>query len=123
MKFSLAAAATLLLLPLSALASPVAAPVNAPVSVSSDSLAAAPVPVDDEKSAADLDGRAPATLTAPVGPRTSWAIRDCTIVNVSTYANCRSGPGTNYPITRTVTKGTEYPFDCYKRGTCVNGNW
>lgn len=101
MKFSLAAAATLLLLPLSALASPVAGPV------------AAPAPVDDEMS----------TPTQPRAPVTSYFATTCKIVNVSSYANCRTGPGTSYPTKFTVTGGSSYSFDCYKRGTCVDGNW
>ena len=113
MKFSLAAATTLFLLPLGALASPVAAPVAAPVPVSGDSLAAAPAPVDDEMS----------TPTQPRAPVVTYFSTTCKIVNVSTYANCRTGPGTNYPTKFTVAGGSSYSFDCYKRGTCVDGNW
>jgi hypothetical protein len=95
MKFSLAAASTLLLLPLGALASPVAA--------ASDSLSP--------------------TRTGALGPRTSYFHPMCKIVNVNTYANCRSGPGTNYPTKYYPKKGVAYEFSCYKRGTCVSGNW
>lgn len=52
------------------------------------------------------------------------AIR-CKVVNVKpgTKANCRSGPGTDYPVAFQVDAGSEYLFSCYKKGTCVDDNW
>lgn len=99
MKFSLAAATTLLLLPLGAFASPT--PDNA-----------APVSVPDEL---QLEARAPGEIFK----------RNvvCKITGSSSTVNCRSGPGTGYSVIATVKKGSYYSFGCYKKGTCVSGNW
>ena len=99
MKFSLAAATTLLLLPLGALASPT--PDNE-----------MPVSVPDEL---ELEARTPGEIFK----------RNvvCKITGSSSTVNCRSGPGTGYSVTATVRKGSSYSFACYKKGTCVSGNW
>lgn len=47
----------------------------------------------------------------------------CTIINVSTVVACRTGPGTNYPVYAYLPPGDVWPFRCYKRGECINGNW
>lgn len=47
----------------------------------------------------------------------------CSIVNVSTYVNCRTGPGTKYKAIATAHKGDKYYFFCYKKGECIEGNW
>ncbi|KFY74416.1 hypothetical protein V499_05555 [Pseudogymnoascus sp. VKM F-103] len=94
----------LLLFPLT-LASPVA------VSVSeADSISNAPIP--------DITPRDSVTT---VFDRASGA--DCKIINVSSYVNCRSGPGTQYPVVYQLPTGVKIHFDCYKRGECINGNW
>lgn len=47
----------------------------------------------------------------------------CSIVNVSSYVNCRSGPGTEYSVVETGTEGTEFWFGCYTDGECIEDNW
>jgi uncharacterized membrane protein len=49
----------------------------------------------------------------------------CKVINVKpgTQANCRTGPGTDYPVALRVDADSEYLFSCYKKGTCVDGNW
>lgn len=109
MKFSAIVAS---LLPLSGvLASPVAEP--GPVGIVRDEHAIGTEPRSVDQSEADFMGR---DLFAR-------STRKCKIVNVSNRAFCRSGPGTNYPIKYSVYKGQEYEFDCYKVGTCHEGNW
>ncbi|KFZ21638.1 hypothetical protein V502_02917 [Pseudogymnoascus sp. VKM F-4520 (FW-2644)] len=101
MKFSLAAAATLLLLPLGTLASPVAAPDNGmPVSTPDELLEAR------DASPSEIFKR---NVT-------------CKITGSSKTVNCRSGPGTGYKVIASVSKGSYYSFGCYKKGSCVNGN-
>ena len=55
------------------------------------------------------------------------AVQVCEIVGGSSRVNCRSGPGTNYGVVRSLTRGETYAFSCVKRGECVviNGasNW
>ncbi|KAJ6071004.1 hypothetical protein N7467_012323 [Penicillium canescens] len=47
----------------------------------------------------------------------------CKIVNSSSdKVNCRSGPGTSYPVVAYVFPGTTYTFNCYKSGDCYEGN-
>ncbi|KFX94381.1 hypothetical protein O988_06337 [Pseudogymnoascus sp. VKM F-3808] len=46
----------------------------------------------------------------------------CTIINVSTVVACRTGPGTNYPVYAYLPPKDVWPFRCYKRGECINGN-
>ncbi|PLB40977.1 uncharacterized protein BDW47DRAFT_100280 [Aspergillus candidus] len=46
----------------------------------------------------------------------------CKIINVSKYANCRSGPGTNYEVRHRAPVGQSYNFVCYKKGECYQGN-
>lgn len=102
MKFSFAAAATLLLLPLGTLASPVAAADNSvPVSVPEELLEAR------DASPNELFKRNVL----------------CKITGSSKTVNCRSGPGTGYKVIASVKKGSYYSFGCYKKGSCVNGNW
>ena len=48
---------------------------------------------------------------------------NCKIINVSKYANCRSGPGTKDEVRHRATAGSTYLFDCYKKGECYQGNW
>ena len=52
------------------------------------------------------------------------AIR-CKVANITpgTTANCRTGPGTDYPVAKKVDAGSEHLFSCYKKGECVDGNW
>lgn len=47
----------------------------------------------------------------------------CEIINVSTYVNCRSGPGTSYSAEYELYGGYTWDFTCYEVGTCVEGNW
>ncbi|KAH6715626.1 hypothetical protein DL95DRAFT_511923 [Leptodontidium sp. 2 PMI_412] len=47
---------------------------------------------------------------------------NCYIVNASTTVNCRSGPGTSYPIVGSVKQGVLYTFQCYLPGTCYENN-
>ncbi|KAH7150644.1 hypothetical protein DER46DRAFT_398826 [Fusarium sp. MPI-SDFR-AT-0072] len=108
MKFS---AVIALLLPLSSiLASPVAD--SGPIGIIRDEHITGTEPLSVDQSEADLVGR---DLFAR-------STRKCKIVNVSNRAFCRSGPGTNYLIKYSVYKGQEYKFDCYKKGTCYEGN-
>lgn len=55
------------------------------------------------------------------------ATRVCTIVGGSATVNCRSGPGTQYGVTDTVYRGSDYYFTCVKTGECIiiggNQNW
>ncbi|KFX92070.1 hypothetical protein O988_07437 [Pseudogymnoascus sp. VKM F-3808] len=46
----------------------------------------------------------------------------CQTINVSTYVNCRAGPGTGYKSIMEVPKGSAATYKCYKRGECINGN-
>ena len=101
MKFTLSA--TLFFLPLAIFASPVP---------ETDSPAPAVAP-DQFTSDADLDTRA-IFARAP---------QNCKITNASGTVNCRSGPGTGYRVTHLPDVGTTYRFQCYKTGTCHNGNW
>lgn len=48
--------------------------------------------------------------------------QSCRITGNDGPVNCRSGPGTNYSVRRTLTPGVKYTFNCYKRGTNTFGN-
>ena len=50
--------------------------------------------------------------------------RNCMIVNQPSISvvNCRSGPGTNYPVIATLLVGETYPFKCRKVGQCLDNN-
>ncbi|KAH6619093.1 hypothetical protein B0J18DRAFT_433215 [Chaetomium sp. MPI-SDFR-AT-0129] len=43
---------------------------------------------------------------------------ECAIVDTSA-TNCRTGPGTKYPVVTQLTKGTIGSFSCVKTGECV----
>ncbi|KFZ05925.1 hypothetical protein V501_07899 [Pseudogymnoascus sp. VKM F-4519 (FW-2642)] len=101
MKFS-ATTLAILLLPIVSLASPVATSSDA---VTSDENP--PIFVSEKRSEGDIFERAATT---------------CSIVNVSSTVNCRSGPGTSYPVVGQTFNGEKFVFTCYKRGTCVSGN-
>ena len=49
----------------------------------------------------------------------------CKVVNVDagSSANCRTGPGTKYPVAIKVDADSKHPFSCYEKGECVDGNW
>ncbi|KAL2834778.1 hypothetical protein BJY01DRAFT_252858 [Aspergillus pseudoustus] len=48
----------------------------------------------------------------------------CKIVNSSSSSvKCRKGPGFSYGVEAYVIPGHSYAFDCYKKGSCYNGNW
>jgi hypothetical protein len=47
----------------------------------------------------------------------------CSIVNVSNYVNCRSGPSTSHKVVATAHEGDHYYFFCYEEGECIEGNW
>lgn len=49
----------------------------------------------------------------------------CKVVNVNagSSANCRTGPGTKYPVAIKVDADSKHPFSCYEKGECVDGNW
>lgn len=119
MKFSAVAAATtsLILLPLGVLASPVPEPAPVALSEGIEARGEAPAPISIE----DHEGRSDAGLeTRDIFARAkAW----CKVVNVDDHANCRSGPGTNYPTKFWAVKNVNYAFACYKKGTCVDGNW
>ncbi|KFY71543.1 hypothetical protein V499_08262 [Pseudogymnoascus sp. VKM F-103] len=66
-----------------------------------------PIFVSEKRSEGDIFERAATT---------------CSIVNVSSTVNCRSGPGTSYPVVGQTFNGEKFVFKCYKRGTCVSGN-
>jgi len=104
MKFT--AATVLFLLPLSILASPASgpAPKAVPPTTQTD--------VPEEVSGGDVEVR----------DLFRRSTQYCQIVNVNSYANCRSGPGTSYPVTHWAYKGVSYAFACYKPGDCYNGN-
>ncbi|OBT85954.1 hypothetical protein VE02_04802 [Pseudogymnoascus sp. 03VT05] len=92
----------ILLLPSVSLASPVA--------TSSDAVTSDETPalfVSEKRSEGEIFERA-ATV--------------CSIVNVSSTVNCRSGPGTSYPVVGHTWNGEQFVFTCYKRGTCVSDN-
>ena len=97
-----------LLLPLAVLAAPsvVAAPV--PAVKAAAQKAASPVSRDTSPEAIGLAKRTDV---------------NCYIVNASSTVNCRSGPGTNYPVVGYVVEGGYYTFQCYLPGTCYEGNW
>jgi uncharacterized protein YgiM (DUF1202 family) len=99
MKFS-AATLAVFLLPILSIASPVAE-----VSASEEGPIAL---VSEERSEDELFKRAD---------------QYCSIINVSTTVNCRSGPGSSYPVTHYAKNGEKFYYTCYKKGTCVNGNW
>lgn len=86
--------ATILLLPFAAIAAP------APASAESRSVARSGEEIFDKR-----------------------AVELCSIINVSTYVNCRSGPGTSYSVVTTLNEGEEWYYSCYEPGTCVDGNW
>jgi hypothetical protein len=115
MKFTIAAAASLLLLPLGAFASPVA----------EDGLEAreAAVPVEAREFAVPVEATADDEVNPLLG-RDLFARADviCRIVNTSDHANCRSGPGFDYPVTHLPGTGVDYHFRCYKTGDCYNNN-
>ncbi|KAL3484778.1 hypothetical protein BJX62DRAFT_243614 [Aspergillus germanicus] len=46
----------------------------------------------------------------------------CSIINVSSYVNCRDGPGTANKIIATAHNGDKYKFSCFAKGECINGN-
>ncbi|KAL3461797.1 hypothetical protein BJX64DRAFT_288979 [Aspergillus heterothallicus] len=47
----------------------------------------------------------------------------CKIVNTSSsHVKCRKGPGFSYGTEAWVLPGHSYAFDCYKSGSCYNGN-
>ncbi|KAL2816705.1 hypothetical protein BJX63DRAFT_430088 [Aspergillus granulosus] len=47
----------------------------------------------------------------------------CKIVNSSSSrVKCRKGPGFSYGVEAYVIPGRSYAFDCYKSGSCYNGN-
>lgn len=62
--------------------------------------------------------------TSPVDARDLFkrATQYCRIIGNDGPVNCRSGPGTNYPVRYTMAVGNGYYFTCYKRGTNVGGN-
>jgi hypothetical protein len=47
----------------------------------------------------------------------------CSIINVSSYVNCRDGPGTANKIIATARNGDKYKFSWFAKGECINGNW
>ncbi|OBT61628.1 hypothetical protein VE03_08838, partial [Pseudogymnoascus sp. 23342-1-I1] len=96
---------TFLILPLLALSSPVSV---------SEADAVSDAPVFDPR---EQSGVVDATT---LFNRASGA--DCKIINVNSYVNCRSGPGTQYPVVYKLPTGVKIHFDCYKRGECVGGN-
>ncbi|KFX92838.1 hypothetical protein V495_03398 [Pseudogymnoascus sp. VKM F-4514 (FW-929)] len=103
MKFS-ATALAIFLLPIVSLASPVPEPIaEGAVAMVSDE----GIDFSEKRSDGEIFSRAN-TL--------------CSIINVSTTVNCRTGPGTSYPAPYYATNGQTFVFSCYKRGTCVSGN-
>lgn len=123
MKFSVVAAATasLILTPLRVLASPVpdAAPVAVPEGIKARRELPVPPSVKDNQGQSDAD-----LQTRELFDRNPLQYKAlCKIVNVQDHAYCRSGPGTNYPVEYWPQKGHEYAFACYKKGTCIDGNW
>ncbi|KFY18938.1 hypothetical protein V493_08242 [Pseudogymnoascus sp. VKM F-4281 (FW-2241)] len=43
-------------------------------------------------------------------------------VNAGSSANCRTGPGTEYPVVKKVDGDSKHLFSCYKKGECIDGN-
>ncbi|KAL8821333.1 MAG: hypothetical protein Q9223_000598 [Gallowayella weberi] len=62
--------------------------------------------------------------TSPVDSRDllKRSTQYCRIIGNDGPVNCRSGPGTNYPVRYTMAPGGGYYFTCYKTGTTVGGN-
>lgn len=120
MKF-LGISASLLLLPLSTLASPVAEPGMGAIPEGIQAREAvpleAPTPAGEhkEQSRAELAGR---DLFAR-------AVVYCLIINVKAtgYADCHSGPDGSYPVTYRANRDVRYSFNCSRIGSCVDGTW
>ncbi|KAH6983900.1 hypothetical protein EDB80DRAFT_247824 [Ilyonectria destructans] len=83
-------------------------------------LMAAPV---DDGGDVSMEGAEPApgtTAARDVGDEIlKRSTRVCTIVGGSATVNCRSGPGTQYGVTDTVYRGSDYVFTCVKTGECI----
>jgi len=96
------------LLPLAALAAPVAD--AEPV--------AEPMPEPVEVAEPDVPG------TSAVDSRDvlKRATEYCYIIGNDGNVACRSGPGTGYPVVVRMVPGNGYYFTCYKTGTVVGGN-
>lgn len=62
--------------------------------------------------------------SSPVDARDLFkrATQYCKIIGNDGPVNCRSGPGTSYPVQYTFAPGNSYYFTCYKSGTNVGGN-
>lgn len=64
---------------------------------------------------------AKAKPTTPDDARDGYVLypgTECAIVDASA-TNCRTGPGTKYPVVTSLTKGTIGSFSCVKTGECV----
>lgn len=102
------------LLPIMALAIPLAD--ASPVAVGE----ANPAPAPDAILVAEPD----VPPSSPVDARDLFkrATQYCKIIGNDGPVNCRSGPGTSYPVQYTFAPGGSYYFTCYKTGTNVGGN-
>ena len=102
------------ILPMIALAAPVAD--ASPVAVGE----ADAMPIAEPVDVAEPD----VPPTSPVDARDllKRSTQYCRIIGNDGPVNCRSGPGTGYPVRYTMAPGGGYYFTCYKRGTSVGGN-
>lgn len=82
---------------------------------------AAPTPEASVPLSVEIAGRdvSPAPRSSRLMSRSNQL---CKIINTDYFAHCRSGPGTNNDITYYVFTNTDYEFECYDTGTCVDDN-
>lgn len=89
---------------------------------------AAPTAEDTTTLADAIDARSEAQDNSPEAlGLEARKVTTCIIINSdSKRVNCRKGPGFSYPdIGESVyiEVGNAYPFGCYKKGDCYQGNW
>ncbi|KAL3495143.1 hypothetical protein BJX62DRAFT_233789 [Aspergillus germanicus] len=127
MKFQSTALAALLL-PLAAMGMAMPNPNAAPEAIAEAVPAADleiiefPVDFDLELDARDAEPEADISPEAIGLEKRDRAV--CKIVNSgSARVKCRKGPGFSYGVEAYVIPGKAYGFDCYKKGSCYNGNW
>ncbi|KAL8891206.1 MAG: hypothetical protein Q9215_001720 [Flavoplaca cf. flavocitrina] len=102
------------ILPMAGLATPIAD--ASPVAVGE----ANAMPIAEPVGVAEPD--VPGTSLVDTRSLFKRATQYCRIIGNDGPVNCRSGPGTSYPVRYTMAPGNGYYFTCYKRGTNVGGN-
>jgi uncharacterized protein YraI len=68
---------------------------------------------------AAAEARAAIEAREAVSSLENRAVQACEIVGGASRVNCRSGPGTNYGVVRSLPRGEIYGFSCVKSGECV----